>query len=80
MKQEDTKSTGKEQLIYDAASEAVLESRIEISKLLSKEDWERVDEVLHKAMRNAGDWAVKAHRADARMVKTARQLLNKAQD
>ena len=65
----------KADLIYQAATEAVLKARIEISKILDKQDFDKVDEHLHKAMNDAGSFAVKAHKADARKYKNGRQLV-----
>lgn len=65
----------KEQLIYNAASEAVTRARLIMSNLLTGDDLRRVDDVLYHAQRNAGDWAVLAHKADARKIKNVNQLL-----
>lgn len=67
----------KQDLIYQAASEAVMRARIEISKVLSKQDFEKVDEHLYKAMNDAGEHAVKAYRADARRFVSGRQLFKR---
>ena len=66
----------KEQLIYEAASEAVFRARRIIASLLNESDFQRVDDVLSTAQHSAGEWAVAAKQADARKIKSTAQLIN----
>jgi len=71
----------KKSLIYQAASEAVMRSRIELNKYLCSRlpsnQAEAVDNELSKAMHRAGEFAVRAYEADARKISALPQLFIK---
>jgi hypothetical protein len=68
-------SKRKQVLIYECASEAVMQARIEIMKNIEAHDLGRhpvvreIDCVLSKAQHKAGQWAVDASCADTRTVR-----------
>ena len=69
----------KRDLIYWAAIEGVMISRLELRKFLESRlcarDLNVVDIELSNAMNRAGRYAVKAHEANARRIKSVPQLL-----
>lgn len=65
----------KEDMIYQAASEAVLNARVRIR--LSTFTKDKVDDILSDAQHLAGQYAVEAFRQDGRKVKTIHQFIPK---
>lgn len=66
----------KQRMIYQCASEAVMQARIEIMKNIEAHDLGKhpvvreIDCVLSKAQHKAGQWAVDAACADTRTIKS----------
>ena len=71
----------KRDLIYGAASEAVMQSRIKLRRLLrdrlNDADLDEVETELYQAMCRAGQFALNAYDCDARKIKSVPQLINK---
>lgn len=68
----------KGQLIYEAASEAVMELRLHVRMAYPDGHPARdLDADMARAQNKAGEYALKAFKADARKVSSVRQLLRR---
>jgi len=70
----------KEDLIWEAASEGVIVTRMGLHRLLvdklSFADYSAVDTELHRCEIRAANYAVKAYRADCTKIKNVKQLIS----